>query len=720
MELENPFNVEENMKKRVAKVDSNIIPRKRSYLSETGWTIFVLSDLLNTNEVYYVSSAAGNQFKYFRSLNRRLYNGSDVFCSENTINNSLYLSYITVSTARVIFQSEIHNLYRHLNSDNLIHVLQSLDYLGYLPMIGIDKTDLQYLEDDAIQEEYDVDQFWSLLARKLSCSDWFNCETSSNSKQLRLELLRLCPRIQNGYKILFELAQYKLMEDVILTKEGGYILRELFQYHSELYSIKIVNTICESIGTQWSPSEAKIEDFIMGVTGGNNIFDSLANIWQPTLWHINERKVIHQFAQDSPHTISGETNSYPIDVELYADQDSEGSTTTVNFTMETAPPSPDAPLVSITSLGIFAYPKIRCTGLFCCFAARAKFYYQNVFLGEATFDLSSDGIKAFCPVMSGGPNKTGLLVTCRIDEYINKNRDQLKVLLNQEHLDGSNSNETLRVLQSSLFYHSSIDHISVNDLQVDVKIRFFPLRTLSLYLLYKRSLANDIQFVTSFAFSLQQDVAEWLGTYLTNLWIQISKQKDRLFLESRSEVVDCKNLSNFQYKNPQHSSASCSSTTISSSHSGSIDILSYGTNLRSHQDLSPEMRNALLREVRSSPKRLYSASINDENGTNTCFIDPIVTGISPFPLISAWFKGVGRPSDTWCIHNILSELLCDELIAKHFTDILTLIQTCDNWIDTESLANLRDRFIQFINNNKLQSIGGLLFDWIRHIPKKEA
>lgn len=743
--LDDPFNLDLNLKRSNIEMgsegclnDENV--KKRTCIDNEkpkkgfGWEICVYNEENGRNQTFHISEEVGEKFSYFRAFGERSFTLKD--SSEVQMN---------FQTAKIIFQDSGHNfngIFRKLTPDNLETILITLDYMGFLPMVGLDNREQN-------GDEFDVDLFWSMLARKLSCFDWFASESSTVSMRMRQKVLDLTLKLQNGFKLLLELVQYHQMRDVVISIEGGRIIREMFKQKSEIYSIRIINTICESLGAQWSPETSRVEDFLKGVTEENDIFDAISQVWQPTLWYISERKTINQFAQSSPHVITGEISGFPIELELYADQDSEGSTTTVNFAMETLPPSPDASITSVTSLGIFVYPKIRCTGFFSCFAARAKFYFEKTFLGEATFDLSSDGIKAFCPVISGGPNKTGLLVTCRIDEFVEQNKEQLQKTL-MENQSNTRTSESLRTLQPSVYNGTSLDQITISNLNVDIKIRFFPLRTLTLYLLYKRSLEADTKFITRFSFSLQQDVAEWLGTYFTCVWIQISKQKDSLFTNKHKSVLSLSSKSlqgrkgsetdssiKFLKNNTPNPSTRYSS---SSSSSGSLDLLSFIESERLSNGESSS--NTLLRTGSRNSNLQTTELISDLNneselkdnqfssylpdnisntyskiGINNCFIEPISPGISPFPLITAWFKGVGKPSDSWCIHNILSEILSDDLITKHFTDVLTLIQTCESWVDAESLANIRQQFIHFMNNNQLDSIGAMLFDWIRHIPR---
>ncbi|OII74714.1 uncharacterized protein cubi_00267 [Cryptosporidium ubiquitum] len=744
--LDDPFNLELNLKRSNMEMESENYSNNENGGKKTcidnekpkkgfGWEIRVYNEEKKKNQTFHISEEVGKKFNYFKILGER-----------SSLEDDLEFK-MNFETAKIIFQDSGHNcngIFRKLTQDNLETVLITLDYMGFLPMVGLDNK-----EQDS--DEVDVDLFWSMLARKLSCFDWFGSETSIASMKMRQKVLNLSLKLQNGFKLLLELVQYHQMRDVVISIEGGRVIREMFKQKSEIYSIRIINTICESLGAQWSPEISKVEDFLKGVTEENNIFDAISQVWQPTLWYISERKTINQFAQSSPHVITGEISGFPIELELYADQDSEGSTTTVNFAMETLPPSPDASITSVTSLGIFAYPKTRCTGFFNCFAARAKFYFEKTFLGEATFDLSSDGIKAFCPVISGGPNKTGLLVTCRIDEFVEQNKEDLQKAL-MENQPSFRSTESLRVLQPSVYNGTSLDQITISNLDVDIKIRFFPLRTLTLYLLYKRSLEVDTKFITRFSFSLQQDVAEWLGTYFTCVWIQISKQKDSLFTNKYKSVLSLSSKSlkgrkgsdsgssiKFSENNTPNPSTRYSSSTSSS---GSLDFLSFieserPSNGESSQSnlLRAGSRNSNVQtvdliselnqesELKNTPfSSCFSDTLSNSYskiGINNCYIDPVSPGISPFPLINAWFKGVGKPSDSWCIHNILSEILSDDLITRHFTDVLTLIQTCESWVDAESLANIRQQFIHFMNNNKLDSIGALLFDWIRHIPKSQ-
>ncbi|KAK9174467.1 hypothetical protein CmeUKMEL1_01065 [Cryptosporidium meleagridis] len=743
--LNDPFDLELNLKRSNTEMDLEDHSKEENDSKKAciydepkkgfGWEICVYNEDVGKNQTFHVSDEVGKRFNYFKLLGER---SSTLECKSEV--------QMTFEIAKIIFQDYGHNsngIFRKLTPDNLEIVLITLDYMGFLPMVG---SDTKHQEG----EEFDVDVFWSMLARKLSCFDWFECESSIVSMKIRQKILNLSLKLQNGFKLLLELVQYHQMRDVVISLEGGRTIREIFKNKSEIYSIRIINTICESLGAQWSPEISKVEDFLKGVTEENDIFDAISHAWQPTLWYISERKTINKFAQSSPHVITGEMSSFPIELELYADQDSEGSATTVNFSMETLPPSPDASITSVTSLGIFAYPKTRCTGFFNCFAARAKFYFENIFLGEATFDLSSDGIKAFCPIISGGPNKTGLLVTCRVDEFVKKNKDELLKLLMQNQALLRNS-ETLRILQPS-HNNVSLDQITVSHLNVDIKIRFFPLRTLTLYLLYKRSLELDTKFVTKFSFSLQQDVAEWLGTYFTCVWIQISRQRDSLFTNKYKSILSLSSKSLRGQKGTDADlSLKCSENNTpnpstryssSSSSSESLDFLSLIENERHLYDESSH-DNLLRTESRTSSTQTseFTNGLNQDSdltnspfspcfsdtqsntcykiGVNNCYIDPISPGISPFPLITAWFKGVGKPSDSWCIHNILSEVLSDDLITRHFTDVLTLIQTCESWVDAESLANIRQQFIHFMNNNKLDSIGALLFDWIRRIPKSQ-
>ncbi|KAF7456177.1 hypothetical protein HWI79_3337 [Cryptosporidium felis] len=749
--LDDPFDLELNLK-RSKDLDSEGQEgesKKKRPLSfgdieeSFGWEICVFNEELGKNQSFHVSEEVGKRFKYFRVLSER--NSSKT--EEGTFDGPKCARItseiqITFETAKIIFQNHGNNgIFRKLVPENLEVVLVTLDYMGFLPMVGLENGEQG-------SEALDVDVFWSMLARKLSRFEWFRCETSLLSMKIRQKILFLSLRLQNGFKLLYELVQYHQMRDVVISLEGGRVIREMFKHKSEVYSIRIINTICESLGGQWSPDVSRVEDFLKGVTEETDIFDAISHIWQPTFWYVSERKSFHQFAQSSPHVISGEMSAFPIELELYADQDSEGSATTVNFAMETLPPSPDAAITSVTSLGIFAYPKTRCTGFFSCFAARAKFYFEKVFLGEATFDLTSDGIKAFCPVISGGPNKTGLLVTCRIDEFIEKNRAELQKVLMDKLIESRNS-ESLRILQP-VPTSASLDQIAISNLTVDVKVRFFPLRTLSLYLLYKKSIVSDTRFITSFAFSLQQDVAEWLGTYFTCVWIQVSKQRDSLFNKKSifplsSKSLGSQNISDSDSNrrqtetNTPNPSTRYSSSTSSSS-TESLDFLSFIDNDR--YLLGDRLQNEIQRTNSRSNVTRSDTAVNDLDaaesyksvpldscftetlsgsklGTNSCYIDPISPGISPFPLITSWFNGVGKPNDSWCIHNILSEVLSDDLIAKHFTDVLTLIQTCESWVDADSLANIRKQFINFMNNNKLDSIGALLFDWIRHIPKSQ-
>ncbi|EAK88358.1 hypothetical protein [Cryptosporidium parvum Iowa II] len=747
--LDDPFDLELNLKRSSMEMGSENHSKEENEAKKAciddepkkgfGWEICVYNEDMGKNQTFHVSEEVGKRFNYFRLLGER---------SSTLEGNSEVQT--TFEIAKIIFQDYGHNnngIFRKLTPDNLEIILITLDYMGFLPMVG-SNTKCQE------GEEFDVDVFWSMLARKLSCFDWFECESSIVSMKIRQKILNLSLKLQNGFKLLLELVQYHQMRDVVISLEGGRIIREIFKNKSEIYGIRIINTICESLGAQWSPEISKVEDFLKGVTEENDIFDAISHVWQPTLWYISERKTINKFAQSSPHVITGEMSGFPIELELYADQDNEGSATTVNFAMETLPPSPDASITSVTSLGIFAYPKTRCTGFFNCFAARAKFYFENTFLGEATFDLSSDGIKAFCPIISGGPNKTGLLVTCRIDEFVKKNKDELLKLLMENQAIFRNS-ETLRILQPSLNNNISLDQITISHLNVDIKIRFFPLRTLTLYLLYKKSLEVDTKFVTKFSFSLQQDVAEWLGTYFTCVWIQISKQRDSLFTNRYKSILSLSSKSlrgqkgtnaDLSVKHSENNTPNPStrySSSSSSSSSDSLDFLSLIENERHLYGESPH--DNLLRtgsrtssaqtsdfigelsqdsELKDNPfSSCFSDTLSNtcsKIGVNNCYIDPISPGISPFPLITAWFKGVGKPSDSWCIHNILSEILSDDLITRHFTDVLTLIQTCESWVDAESLSNIRQQFIHFMNNNKLDSIGALLFDWIRRIPKSQV
>lgn len=746
--LADPFSLELNLKRSSAEADDQKTEegeRKRICTDPTepekgfGWEICVYNEESARSQTFHVAEEVGRRFNYFRLLREKSASAPE--------KSEVPMSY---QTARIVFQEggdSCNEIFRRLTPENFEVVLVTLDYLGFLPMVGQEESNSARGEE--IQA---VNLFWSTLTRKLSCFDWFGSESSAAGARMRQKVLSMSLRLQNGFKLLLELVQYHQMRDVVVSLEGGRVVREIFKQRSEAYGIRIVNTICESLGAQWSPEVSKVEDFLKGVTGEAHIFDAISCVWQPTLWYLSEHKTIRQFAQSSPHVITGEMNSFPIELELYADQDSEGSTTTVNFAMETLPPSPDAPITSVTSLGIFAYPKTRCTGFFNCFSARARFYFEKVFLGEATFDLSSNGIKAFCPVISGGPNKTGLLVTCRTDEFVEQNKDELqRVLLESSQLDSPPvHNGTL------------LDQITISNLDVDVKVRFFPLRTLTLYLLHKRSLEIDTRFVTKFAFSLQQDVAEWLGTYFTCVWIQISKQKESLFASRYRSVLSLSSRSlrgchrgqggpdsttKFSENTTPNISTRYSSSASSSSSSTSLDFFSFvegersssegsrSTQLRPRPRQRPRPRNSSVRTSSllhdlghgdsSLPKdsSCFSDLVSGPHsrlGTNGCYIDPMSPSISPFPLITAWFKGVGKPSDSWCVHNILSEVLSEDLISRYFTDVLTLIQTCESWVDAESLANIRQQFIQFMSNNKLDSIGALLFDWIRHIPNPQA
>ncbi|KAJ1610895.1 hypothetical protein OJ253_1032 [Cryptosporidium canis] len=743
--LSDPFNLELNLKRSSAEVDSDDqateSEKKRSCVDQAkperglGWEICVYNEKGGT-QTFHVSEQVGSRFSYFKVLSEKGPHFND--------KAEILISY---EIARIIFQESGNNfngIFRKLTPDNLETVLVALDYMGFFPMIGFDKSERP--------EESEVNLFWSMLARKLSCFDWFTCESSIFGIKMRQKVLRLALKLQNGYRLLLELVQYHQMRDVVVSFEGGKVIREIFTKKNDVYGVRIINTICESLGAQWSPDVSKVEDFLKGVTEENDIFDAISCAWQPTLWYISERRMITQFAKNSPHVVTGDSSSFPIEMELYADQDCEGSATTVNFAMETLPPSPDASITSVTSLGIFAYPKTRCTGFFSCFSVRAKFYFEQVFLGEATFDLSSDGLKAFCPVISGGPNKTGLLVTCRIDEFVEQNKEELQAILaDDQSLRGS---EHSRMLPHSLFNSRPLDQITISNLNVDIKIRFFPLRTLTLYLLHKKSLETDTKFVTRFAFSLQQDVAEWLGTYFTCVWIQISKQKDSLFTNKYKSVLSLSSKSLHGQKGGACSDPAAKtsegntpnpSTRYSSSNSSSssLDFLSLAEGDRSFSEGSQiaqqrsrlggssvhtsDFLTDLSQEESALKDNAFSSCISDtlsnsssRLGINGCFIDPVSPGISPFPLITAWFKGVGKPSDSWCIHNILSEILSDDLITRHFTDVLTLIQTCESWVDAESLANIRQQFIHFMNNNKLDSIGAILFDWIRHVPKSQV
>ncbi|KAH8740441.1 hypothetical protein FG386_002953 [Cryptosporidium ryanae] len=754
--LENPFDLEANLKRPAEESDNDSdtvlnLKKKRildlgNFYEGFGWEINVYNEDLELNELFHVTEDVGRNFKFFRLAKERkspiyfdeIHQDSDVDKVKVTP------SRVSLEIAKVLFQNNVNfnNLFGKLTQNNLVSVLITLDYLGYTPMIGLEGD-----SKDEKSDEIERDLFWSTLARKLSCFTWFNSEHSKQSIKLRREILQLSLKLQYGFRLLYELVQYQLMRDVIITFEGGEVIREIFKNRSEIYGIKILNSLSETLGPQWSPESLRVEEFLRGITSQNDIFDAITNIWQPTLWYLSESKSVCQFSQGS-YIVSGETTNFPIEFELYADQDSEGSSTTVNYSMETLPPSPDASLTSITSLGVFAYPKTRCTGFFNCFSARAKFYFEKIFLGEATFDLTTDGIKAFCPIISGGPNKTGLLVTCRVDEFVEKNKEELQNVLNESY-NASNIPESLRILQPSIYNMTKIDQITLGDLNVDLKIRFFPLRTFSIYLLYKKGLEQDTKFITNFAFSLQQDVAEWLGTYFTCLWVQISKQNETLVCGKRDSLLSLSLNSfnnqgeigsglQFRLSDSNTPNPSTRHSSSASSFSDSHDLLALIEN-EGHNDTSHNLR----RHNNSNSSRIYhgnefrqknmirkdsnmvSSSLDDsysEDSKNTgsnCYINPMSPGISPFPLISAWFKGVGRTTDSWCIHNVLSEILSDDLIAKHFTDVLKFIQTCESWVDTESLLSIRQHFIHFLNNNKLDSIAGLLFDWIRHIPKSK-
>ena len=751
--LENPFDIETNLKRPAEESDNDslkneALKKKRildldNFSEGFGWEITVYNNDLKLNQPFHVTEDVGRNFRFFRlAMERKSPINFDKIHSESDANKiKVTPSRVSLEIAKILFQNDNFNsLFGKLTQKNLVSVLITLDYLGYTPMNG--------LEDGSNNEsnnEAERDLFWSTLARKLSCFTWFNSENSKQSMKLRKDVLQLSLKLQYGFRLIYELVQYQFMRDVIVTFEGGEIIREIFKKRSEVYGVKILNSICETLGAQWSPETSKVEEFLRGVTSQNNIFDAITNIWQPTLWYLSESKSLCQFSQN-PYIISSDTTNFPIEFELYADQDSEGSSTTVNYSMETLPPSPDASLTSVTSLGIFAYPKTRCAGFFNCFSARAKFYFEKVFLGEATFDLTTDGIKAFCPVISGGPNKTGLLVTCRVDEFVEKNKEELQNVLNESY-SASNISESLRILQPSIYNMTKIDQITLGDLSVDLKIRFFPLRTFSIYLLYKKALEHDTGFITNFAFSLQQDVAEWLGTYFTCLWVQISKQNETLLSGKKDSSLSMNSFGNqgdvgsgLQFRLPDANTPNPSTrhSSSASSFSDSHDLLTLiGSD--GHNDISRNIRRYshnnvprvchgsefFRKDILGKNSSLLSSSLDDAYSKNSrnidlnYYINPMLSGISPFPLISAWFKGVGRTTDSWCIHNVLSEILSDDLIAKHFIDVLAFIQTCESWVDTESLLSIRQHFIHFLNNNKLDSIAGLLFDWIRHIPKNK-
>jgi len=89
--------------------------------------------------------------------------------------------------------------------------------------------------------------------------------------------------------------------------------------------------------------------------------------------------------------------------------------------------------------------------------------------------------------------------------------------------------------------------------------------------------------------------------------------------------------------------------------------------------------------------------------------------VSPFQLLSAWFRNYDVSADSWCCNHIVGRIATNRLMGLYFTDCLKFITTSSVWIDKVAFSRFRTSFLSLLSKGFNEG-GCALFDSLVQSP----